>query len=381
MNPATVASRPLITSTISNEAERAALYRRCTGDELKKFVKDRTKSKVQSTGSSFQLDACLHLLQLDQQDLFPFMSLPRDLRLDIEEILLLPQPGERLHSQILATCKTIHVEAQGFLNRAVSSGSIHLLRIRSNQDSDGGPLTSCQKLNCKCKGGPSTTIRHGLSPAGNIGTLRRIDTELAAFGPLNATATRLLIDIRIEAPCVGASLQILRPDPKINRHLYLLATAIQSTAITTVDLRLTCSGYLDPSDAIFMLWPLSCLGPNIALTISGTDSEVVENLRVCQAESGGDTTALSRYLPIKAQADDLIRRVQEARLEKTGVQFLPANLGASFNGSTAYIAVSDIRDRHPAPESCIRDNVTRAANLMANERLKQLAERVNEVLG
>ena len=83
--------------------------------------------------------------------------------------------------------QTIRDEAQGFLDKTSSRGSIHLVRIYSNADEDGRRLSKCKNTTCKCQSEPAvTTIRHGTLPAFPLARVQQVHRELAALPSIPA---------------------------------------------------------------------------------------------------------------------------------------------------------------------------------------------------
>ncbi|KAK4613894.1 hypothetical protein CLAFUW4_09205 [Fulvia fulva] len=412
---------PLIISErpTNTEAERIEFYKRCKRDELEEFVKARSKNTTLPVKLK-NADSQKQLLQLDRQASFPFLKLPKDIRLLVYEELLEHRPGKRLHSQILSTCKMVQDEAQGFLDKSVARGSFHLMRIHSSQirctggaprqgavqapmpnmnnppniqsiiapqqyyGPPGGKTTStCSRHDCKCRTDrPSTTVRYGLASASILGPAQNIARELAAFPEIPANASTMHVEIVIEDRCgiIAAPMSddthgMWTPSPYINRRLYLLATIVQASNVDTLSVRISVPGHAESFSFFRMLWPLSRLGPHITVTLSGLPQDYIQYLEDEQLDSSYAFTALSRCLPLKARIGELQALIKKSGLTGTGIQFLPTLVKNASNQTDQHVEVHDGGEDGVSSEKCILGNVRAAADIVAEEKWTTLAHR------
>lgn len=305
---------PLITSASPTdiEAERIAFYKDRKIDELNSFIKKRTEPAKREAFEPIlnRPDARCHLLQLDRQTSFRFLDLPKDIRLMVEEELLMHTPGKRLHSQILSTCKTINDEAQGFHSKSLRRGNMQLVRFHED-------LGSCGCPHCACGQVPgSHTIRYGTATAQTLGPVQRIHKELESLPRISSRTTSLFIDVVFESQCSQRSGYA---NELINGYLNLLATAVQDSNLESVSVRIIAPDTIAFFQATTprMLWPVTRFGPNINVTISGISNEVLESLQAEQEKSSYAVPALTPWLKIKAAADELVDVVRRAGLTNT----------------------------------------------------------------
>ncbi|KAK4613985.1 hypothetical protein CLAFUW4_09180 [Fulvia fulva] len=325
---------------VSTGSERGELYDRCSLEELQSFVKVRGGKDVKMP-TTYE-GAGDWLLAKDQHDTFRYLDLPPELRLIVNEELLAydpKRPSKILHSQLLSTSKQINNECSDILQKTIAEGGIHIIRIRTNESDTPYCYATCYTSErcAKCRHViSSTTIQFRNAAPIQLQDIGLLHNDLTAMPPIAESVTRMTIDIVFEGPCVARGLEaIVQPVYNINRQLYLLATQIPSSNITAVSVRVTVPEKveIEKKNIASMLWPLTKLGPEVEVNITGVPDDVVEYLASQQNLSSHKTTALTAWPEIKAKADDLVQRVQKAGIKHTGVQFLPRLLAAAFRNS------------------------------------------------
>ena len=197
--------------------------------------------------------------------------------------------------------------------------------------------------------------------------------------PIPASTSRMTIDVIFGnlGGCKPWSIGV-EPWYVINRQLYLLATQIALSEITAVSVRIDIpKGIIIPGSAITkILWPLSRLGWNVVVAIAGVTDLTIKDLVFEQFESRYSFTAMAAWVEIKANAEDLVQRAQQAGIENTGVTFLPALLAGPFVGTNReQISFGE----HPSSRA-IADRVKTAMTIWQNPKWQLLSAQANKVL-
>ena len=182
----------------------------------------------------------------------------------------------------------------------------------------------------------------------------------------------MTVDITFDIPC-GIPRSETDADARINRQLYLLATAAQQSNIASVSIRVTGTDSTWAYSARLgdLLWPITRFGLNTTVTLSGVPKSIMHQLHRFQYPAPQSVPELSGWLQTRDECTELVNLVQKAGLKNTGAHFLPYLVGAAFRRSTEHVPVGDKLKQY-VPEELMGHMVSQASILLRNERWRQV---------
>ncbi|KAM3413666.1 hypothetical protein BST61_g10359 [Cercospora zeina] len=255
-------------------------YRACEQDELRRFVRDRTKGQPANNASKEQLVAKLGAL--DQEATFPFEGLPAELRIKVYEDLV-------FHPQILRVSKPIYKEAKQVLDRQASATKLVIGREETNTGS---------KDFINIEGGPKIWLPNE-DP--QLHTLAR---QLATWPSEILSSSHISIHIK--------DLTATR------RTLYQLASIIGNTQVE-ICIRardVHCGGPLTPCQGKSLLrdhfWSLQCMGPRAEVSLQGFRSDAVQSLRQVFTAHASTRTNLFAYIRFIGHLEETLDLAKQA---------------------------------------------------------------------
>ncbi|PPJ60059.1 hypothetical protein CBER1_07577 [Cercospora berteroae] len=244
-------------------------YRACGQDELRRFVKDRTKEDIAKNIGKEQLVAKLEAL--DQAATFPFEKLPSEIRLEVYQDLV-------FHPQILCASKLIYEEAKPVLDKQESVTRLVVERGYAGDAIrvDDGSLIWSSDMRCR---------------------FSTMASRLAKWPQKLLSARHIRIDFEVL--------------PRTYWVLYQLASIIGNVSVE-ICIR-TPDIIVDRWDIPPFLWPLARMGPRAEVSLQGVCDRVLEdNIRRDFAANRSTRTLLYQCLQVIDELEDTLKLAKQA---------------------------------------------------------------------
>ncbi|PPJ60054.1 hypothetical protein CBER1_07578 [Cercospora berteroae] len=248
-------------------------YQACTINELRSFIKDRTKEDPPGWTKE-ELVAKLELL--DDVATFPLMSLPKDLRLCIYDELA-------FHPQILATSRDVHEEAKPILSSKSTVTTLHI---------EGRPAPPMRQHPHCLVYEPAIRVNDGMwihppPKSRDISLVEDLTSQLASWPEEIANARHLDVNIN----CTELDSILLR------LQMYRLATLLTGGSS---EIRLNVQNLTRMQLArdliLDIFWPLLLMGPRVEIIVEGFPQESIDAFQEGLLKpQTPPTTALYRY--------------------------------------------------------------------------------------
>ncbi|GIZ49016.1 hypothetical protein CKM354_001205700 [Cercospora kikuchii] len=248
-------------------------YQACTINELRSFIKDRTKEDPPAWTKE---ELIAKLESLDGVATFPLMSLPKDLRLCIYDELA-------FHPQILATSRDVHEEAKPIISSKSTVTTLHI---------EGRPAPPMRQHPHYPVYEPALRVNDGQwlhlpQKKRDVSLVEDLMCQLVSWPEEIANARHL--DVTID--CAGLGTIPLR------LPVYQLATSLTGSS-SEIRLRVQNLPWVQSAwDLVYdVFWPLLLMGPRIQLIVEGFPEETVDGFQRGLLETQTPpTTALYRY--------------------------------------------------------------------------------------
>lgn len=248
-------------------------------------------------------------------------DLPPEMRVLIYNSLLLTDEdadnNKQLHPQILATCKTIHREAQQILDSEKNFTTTMLVRLKVSSTT-------------------SPKVRFGIGEQRGIRRAESLYREVLRFERIPSELRRAVIQLTLHVPRRHSIDLQLEDMASARFQLYLLVTQIQTSNIKEVHFKVRILGELSMDEAdsslLYITLPIRQLGKDVTLRVSGAVNEVKQSLQ--QPFYGHlafiDRTALSRWLHVHSATEYLDNLLVRASLPDQGAGHLFTSLSAGL---------------------------------------------------